>query len=37
MIQKKQLEDAKISFSKMQFFSKLLDQISLTEQKIEDF
>ena len=28
MIQKKQLEDAKISFSKMQFFSKLLDQIS---------
>ena len=37
MIQKKQLEDAKITFSKMQFFSKLLDQISLTEQKIEDF
>ena len=37
MIQKQQLEDAKITFSKMQFFSKLLDQISLTEQKIEDF
>ena len=37
MIQKKELEDAKIIFSKMQFFSKLLDQISLTEQKIEDF
>jgi len=37
MIQKKELEDAKIIFSKLQFFSKLLDQISLTEQKIEDF
>ena len=37
MIEKKQFEDAKITFSKMQFFSKLLDQISLTEQKIEDY
>ena len=37
MIEKKQLGDAKITFSKMQFFSKLLDQISLTEQEIADY
>ena len=37
MIEKKQLGDAKITFSKMQFFSKLLDQISLTEQEITDY
>ena len=28
--------DALKTFSKMQFFSKLLDQVCLTEQKLED-